>query len=260
MVIDPRDVLRDYRFPPDGNFADVMRLRLGEAHIEASDRLTRPMVYDCCGNWGPPQAHDGPCVMGVDVGKVKHVVIGARTGRDSYEIYRSVQVPEWGDISALARKYHVREAVVDLRPYEDSARAFQKAEPYRVFLCEYKENQPQEFIYNQSTGLVTVNRTEIFDRTHRMIADGKAQMPRRCRETDEFAAQLCNAYKILELNKRTNVKVYRYRGVNEHFRNALNYFWLGANKAPIARDSGYTAARKVEMADNSYDRLNFWRN
>ena len=257
MVIDPRDVLRDFRFPPEGNLADVMRLRLGEAYIEAEDRLTRAAVYECCGQRGPHFQHDGPCIMGVDVGKVKHVIIGAKTGKDSYEIYRTIQLSEWSDISDLARKFNVKSAVIDLRPYEDKAREFQKSEKYKIYLCDYKENQPQEAIYNDNTGIVGVNRTEIFDRTHRMVTDGKTRIPRQCEETKEFAKQLCNAYKVLELNKRTMQKVYRYRGTNEHFRNALNYFLLAARKAGVQQGgaSGELGRGRQEFADNNYDRL-----
>jgi hypothetical protein len=139
----------------------------------------------------------------------------------------------------MARKFNVKSSVVDIRHNEDSAREFQRnAKSYgnKVYLCEYKENQPQEAIYNDNTGIVGVNRTEIFDATHRLvIEDGRLTIPRRCDETKEFAKQMCGAYKVLEPNKRTGVSVFRYKGSNEHYRNALNYFLLAGRKAGISQ-------------------------
>ncbi|KKL52429.1 hypothetical protein LCGC14_2285570, partial [marine sediment metagenome] len=79
-VCDPLDILHDFRDPPEGNLADVYRLRLGLPYIAAEDRLTQAQVYECCNNDGMYSSHSGPCAMGVDVGKVKHIIIGSRTG------------------------------------------------------------------------------------------------------------------------------------------------------------------------------------
>jgi hypothetical protein len=106
-------------------------------------------------------------------------------------------------------------------------------------LCEYKENTPQGTIYNQNTGIVSVNRTEIFDLTHRMVTTpGMLTIPRFCDETKEFAKQMCGAFKVLEKNKKTGTSVYRYKGKNEHYRNALNYFILAAKSGHIPRAVG----------------------
>ena len=53
-------------------------------------------------------------------------------------------------------------------------------------------------------------------------------MPRYCDEAEEFAKQMCGAFKVQETNKKTETSVYRYKGKNEHYRNALNYFLLAA--------------------------------
>ena len=91
--------------------------------------------------------------------------------------------------------------------------------------------------FNERTGIVKVNRTEVFDATHRLIASetGKLVIPRICPEVKEFAKQVCATAKILETNKRTNAQIYRYKKLgNEHFRNALNYFYLAVSGHRIA--------------------------
>ena len=80
--IDPAEILEDFNNPPFGNLADVYRLRLGRAYSGREDKLRKSDVMACCGNDAPPIRHAGPCAMGVDVGKVKHVVIGTKIDKD----------------------------------------------------------------------------------------------------------------------------------------------------------------------------------
>jgi len=252
---DPAEILEDFANPPEGNLGDVYRLRLGLPYIASEDRLTEAEVLACCGNEINAYNHQGPCAMGVDVGKVKHIVIGVKMGK-RFEIVKTTQLSEWNDIHDIAKRFNVKSAVIDIRPYEDSARQFQKAEKYKIWLCEYSETLPTGPAYNEKTGIVKVNRTEVFDSTHRLVStDGMLRLPRLCPEVKEFAKQVCATAKVLETNKRTNTQIYRYRKLGEdHFRNALNYFYLAAsgNKLASIKSAGH---KRQLTAINEYDRL-----
>ena len=251
---DPAEILDAFVNPPEGNLADVYRLRLGLPYIAAEDRLTEAQVYECCKPTIMSHSHRGPCAMGVDVGKVKHVVIGIKTGSDQYTIVKVAQLSRWEDIMDIANRFNVKSAVVDIRPYEDSARKFQSDAKFKTFLCEYKENTPQGTLYNNNTGIVSVNRTEIFDQTHRMVTTpGMLSIPIFCPEIKEFAKQMCGAYKVLETNKKSGTSIYRYKGKNEHYRNALNYFKLAASGGKVARVSSNKHRQKT--ANNKYSRV-----
>ena len=195
--------------------------------------------------------HAGPCAAGVDVGKIKHIVIGPKIGKDQYEIVKMARLSEWNDILDMFVKFHVKLAVVDIRPYEDSARDFQKKAKkigIKVYLCEYKENQIQDYIYNDKNGIadtVAANRTQIFDATHRLTVDGGYTIPRRDLEVDEFVRQMCGAYKVLDTNKKTGTSVYRYKGKKEHYRNALNYYLLAAQKSTMPKAKGSRTKRQT---------------
>jgi hypothetical protein len=254
---DPAEILADYNNPPQGNLADVYRLRLGLPYVAAEDKLSADVVYQCCGKDLMAVRHSGPCAMGVDVGKTKHVVVGIRTGTDRYELLKVIQLSTWPEIHDVARRFNVKSAVIDIRPYEDEARSFQKSEPYRMFLCEYSENTVLGTTFNDNTGIVRVNRTEIFDASHRTIAEKRLALPRRCPEVDEFVKQTCNAAKVLETNKRSGTAIYRYRSVGtggDHYRNALNYFLLAAGGMRIVSPYGPSKDRQL-VAVNDYDRI-----
>jgi len=244
--VDPADVLDHFNNPPHGNLGDVIRLELGKAYSSKEDKLQRQMVLQLCGREIMPDRHNGPCAMGVDVGIVFHVVIGTRTGKDTFEIIRVAQAKCWEEVESLGKRYGVKNEVDDIRPYEDSARNHQKLmrnDGIRVFLSQYVESPLREADFNDNTGIVKVYRTGIFDKSHRYIVDGKFTLPRQSPAIEEFARQCCNCAKHKEEVRGGGI-VYRYvkTGTGEdHYRNALNYFLLAAEgcHTKIVSSSGY---------------------
>lgn len=252
---DPKEILDQFRDPPHGNLADIYRLRLGLPYIAAEDRLTRAQVFECCNDDGMSSSDSGPCAMGVDVGEIKHVIIGKKTGNDQYTIVKIAQfkgLEAWSQIHDLARRFNVRSAVIDIRPDTDIVRQFQKQEPYPIFLCEYSDNPAYTRTWDTDKKIVKDYRTALFDETHRMVIEpGCLTIPRSSiPEVKEFAKQLCDAYKLLEVNKRTGARAYRYKGKKEHYRNALNYFILAASKSRIAR-AGASRNRQKRAINNA---------
>lgn len=238
---DPAEVLEAYTNPPYNDLANVYRLKLGMAYSDKTEKLRKGDVLANCGNDGLCMSHPGPCAMGVDVGKVKHVVIGTKIDNKRFEILRAIKIPQgpegWNQISDLAKKYNVKSTVIDIRPYEDEARSYQRSHGGDVtnpatFLCEYSDTQITDSMFNNNTGIVKVHRTGIFDQSHRVLSTGEMVLPRQCPEIEEFARQCCNCARFEEKDKRKGTVVHRYRPTGdrqEHFRNALNYFLLACS-------------------------------
>ena len=243
---DPAEILASYENPPFGNLADVYRLRLGRAYSDRAEKLRKSDVIASCSNEGISRTHKGPCAMGVDVGKIKHVVIGLKTGKDRYELLRACKVNSFQEISDLAQRYNVKSTVIDIRPYEDEARSYQKGHP-KTFLCEYSDTQVMESVFNDNTGVVKAHRTGILDQTHSLLSKGNIVLPRQCPEMEEFARQCCNIAKFEEKDKRKGTIVFRYRPTGdkqEHLRHVLNYFVLAASGHRIATVSGFKKNRQ----------------
>ena len=248
---DPLKILKDYNDPPQGNLGDIIRLDLGRAYSSREDKLQKHTVRANCGNDNMLSRHPGPCVMGVDVGIIKHVVIGIRTHTDRYEIIKVAQVRDFNDIHDLCRRYNVKSTVVDIRPYEDEARRFQNTERHyqnRVWLCEYTENVVNEHDFNENTGIVKQYRTGIFDMSHRLITDGHLRFPRQCSAIDIFVQQICNCakHKVEDKYKRFVYRYVKTGSGGDHYRNCLNYFILAAHKSRkiTPRHGPKTAGRK----------------
>jgi hypothetical protein len=238
---DPADILEAFVNPPNGRLADVYRLKLGMAYSDRAEKLTRNTVLANCGGSYPAISSRMPTAMGVDVGKIGHVVIGIKTGPDVYEILHTCKVDlitdDFTPLARLAEKFNVKSTVIDKLPYESMARKYQRSHP-NTFLCQYGDNQAVENNFNDNSGIVKADRTSIFDRTHSLLTNGGISLPAQCPEVEEFARQCCNTAKFEEKDKRTGSPIYRYRPTGdkqEHFRNALNYFVLAAGRKVLPK-------------------------
>jgi len=231
-------------------------LKLGIPHVEAEDQLQASVIRGCCTLDSMPSQHNGPCAMGVDMGKGKHVVIGTRTGRETYEIVKVAVVGSLKDVHDLAQRYNVKSAVIDLRPYEDEVRDFQKHETgYQIFASQYLDASPHEEAYDPKSGIVKSDRTQMCDRTHRLFTEKRIKIPRRCAAIDMFTNQCCNIAKVLETNMRTGTPIYRYRIVSglkatgDHYRHALNYFLLAAKKCRAYQNTPRSGIRSTAITE-----------
>ncbi len=201
---------------------------LGLPYIAAEDRLTESDVFACCGNDVMRTTISiSQTAMGVDVGKAYHtVVIGEKVDDKRAKVIYLCRVKGFNAVHDIAKKYNVKSAVVDIRPYEESFNLFQKSEPYRVFGAEYKDKQREFMKTDERQGVYSLLRNQIFDKTHHWIKDGLVEIPRKCAEVDEFAKQMCNCAKVLEENEQGD-RVYRYIKLgDDHYRSAMNYLWL----------------------------------
>jgi hypothetical protein len=258
---DPADILKEFNDPANANIADTYRLRLGRPYMPKEDQLTEAQVYRCCGPGLMQQQHVGPCAMGVDIGREFHIVIGVRTGKDTFEIVRLARIPcqasavtmdsAFRAVHDIARHFNVRSACLDLRPYEHQVREFAAAEPYRMILCEYTENALMGNTIDDKKGVMKSYRTGLLDTTHELITERRVTLPARCPEVEKLAEHAAGMAKILEKNKKTGVSVYRYVGPeDDHYRHALGYFWLAASEGRVAKVGG--ARKGPEKARSEY--------
>lgn len=239
VYVDPAYILDIYENPPDGDLAEVMNSHLGKAYLPAENRLTQQEVFACCGSDAERLNSDNPTCMGVDVGRELHVVIAERKNRQTLEIIRMVRVGSFNDLHDLARRFNTKCAVIDLYPETRKVREFQQSEHFQVFGCQYVESKASQWAWDEKDRVVKVNRTELCDATHHLIAEsGRLILPRRSQEVEQFAFEVCNIAKILEEDTETGAKEFRYRKLDarDHYRHALNYVFLAAERTPVVSD------------------------
>ncbi len=227
LTVDPGLILEKFENPPNGNPQEVYNSKLAMAWIAAENRLTKQMVYECCGPDAIESKDFGPCAMGVDVGKGLHVTIGKKLEGGRPQVVYIGQVGEFPDLVDLTTRFNVKCMVIDLYPETRAVRALQKTladKGIQVFGCQYEDRVKQGEITDEAAGVITVSRTEQCDGTHNLIANVLVTLPRRCPTVEDFALHCSNLVKILQEDERTGLKIFRYKKTGpDHFRHSFNY-------------------------------------
>jgi hypothetical protein len=235
---DPADILRRFQ-DPDTDKTNFYNLTLGMAYIDAENRLTKQQIYQLCGMEPMPDNHPGPCAMGVDVGKHLHVVIGHKPKDECAVMDKVIRVSSFEDLHDLSVRYNVRMTVIDALPETREVRKYCEAH-HQAFACYYNDNQKGYPKFDHDNHVVTVNRTEICDETHKLVSTpGRYVLPRRNTEIDEYAEEMCNIAKVLEEDSESGAKKYVYRKLGpDHYRHATNYFQMAAGLVSIYTPPG----------------------
>ena len=249
-LVEPKDLLDKWENPRLDKQL-FYNLSLGLAFSRAEDRLTRDQIYKCCQEDPMPATHVGPCAMGVDVqGERKgfYVLIGIRPNNYSKKIVKMWRAKDLQEIVDIGKKFHVQCAVIDAGPEIRTARQLQGAASFEVFLCRYKESQHKNPAFDSKEGFVTINRTEICDETHAVVAgDETLILPRRTDEVEHFAVQMCNTAKKLEEDVETGNREYHYIKVGDEgddYYHAFNYLNLAFMRIGVCKDEEYRKSRK----------------
>ncbi|MFW9871200.1 MAG: phage terminase large subunit family protein [Candidatus Thorarchaeota archaeon] len=246
--VDPFSILEQWQDKSDANQEKVNKFSLGLPYLPKTSGLTLAEVYECCGIYPEYDRFDGPAVMGVDVGKTSgfHVVIGFRTGKDHYEIIQVDCLEDFEEVEFVGNRYGVEMCVCDMLPEATYARKFQRSSAFRVWLCLYNLTNPvDEVVWNQDDRVVKVYRNYVFDTSHRLMSEKRIKLPRRSRKIEDFAHQYVVPIKIPDI-KRPNAFKYFSRSDNDHYRNAMNYFYLAARNSKVTDATGRRKQRRTK--------------
>jgi len=220
--IDPADILKMYR--TTDNITDLFNLKIGVAFVEAENRLSAQQVLGLCGDYGIQSEDPGPCSMGVDQGKDLHVVIGKKDYNGKGRIVHIEIYKDWEELEPLIKRFNVLRCVVDALPETRNARAFAEKFKGRVWLNYYSHYQKGSYAWNEEELIVSSNRTESLDASHKQIVRGEIVLPRSNKIVQTFADQMHNVARKLEENEDTGSKRYVYVKLGaDHFRHSFNY-------------------------------------
>ena len=229
--VDPGDILHQFR--ATNNLTDFYNLKIGDAYVEATNRLSVQEVLALCSNEGIASQDSGPCSMGADQGKDLHVVIGKKQPQKADKIIHLGIYKDWEELDRLMRNFNVCRCVVDALPETRNARAFAERFRGKVFLNYYNEHQKGSYAWNEKELIVSCNRTESLDASHKDVMEQNIILPKECEIVREFTQHLHNVAKKLEEDEETGSKRYVYVKLGvDHFRHAFNYEAMARHNAP----------------------------
>lgn len=220
QFVDPAEILHQFR--TTSNRTDFYNLKIGNAYVEAENRLSMQEILALCSNDGIASYDSGLCCMGVDQGKDLHVVIGKST--DTSKIIHLGIYKEWEELDRLMKIFNVARCIVDALPETRNARAFADRFKGRIYLNYYNDSQRGRYSWNEKDMVVICNRTESLDNSHNEIMQKNIILPKECEIVNVFAKHCSNVAKKLEEDEETGNKRYVYVKLGEdHFRHAYNY-------------------------------------
>ena len=232
QFVDPGEILRQFRTTT--NLTDFYNLKIGIAYVEAQNRLSIQEALDLCGSDGIASEDPGPCFMGVDQGADLHVVIGKKARQRAGKLIHLGVYKDWEELDRLMKNFHVSRCVVDALPETRNARAFTQRHKGRVYLNYYNEHQRGSYAWNDAELIVSCNRTESLDASHKEITDQSIIIPKECDIVKTFADHLHNVAKKLQEDEETGSKRYVYVKLGpDHFRHASNYEAMARQSSPV---------------------------
>ncbi len=269
--VDPGEILEEYRTTrfPDRFF----NLKIGVPWADLERRLDEMSVLGLCGDeLMLENARFGSYAMGVDTGKLLHVVIlkNARSDENRHLVHLAI-CRDFEDLDGLMKAFRVSRCVVDGLPETHAARAFAQRHRTRVFLNFFNENQRGAPKWDEEGQIVQVNRTEALDASRTAVREKKLVLPRRSSLIETFARHMAADAKVLEEDESTGIQKYRYIRTGEnHFSLAFTYACLAAKDLPrpFSADGGVIVTPHASWLDDPVlwvslrdrDQHESWRN
>ncbi len=251
-LADLDEYMYQYNNIEGSEMAEFMRSTLGRATTEAENQLDEVTVLSRCTPHQNQMVSTGETVMGVDIGKKIHVVIGIRTAREAYDILHVGRYNDLSELHDIALKMNVHSAVIDSGPYDHGVREFQRTEEYTVYLCQYSEAMPGKPVWDRKNGIVKCNRNEWCDKVHAVFTSNRVRIPRESGEVQEFAREMTNTAKSNDENPDTGLMKPKWLklGADHYFHGVLYFLLAGSRQSPRDRSVMSNVVRPTHSISN----------
>jgi len=230
------EILGEYRttrYP--GHF---FNLKLGRAWADLDRRLDMASSLALCTDRPMLESAKGDCTMGVDTGKLLHVVIlqNDTKNENAHHVVHLGTYRELSDLDALMERYSIHRCVIDGLPETHATRQFADRHVGNVYLCFFNDNQRGVPKFDWMNRKVEVNRTEALDASRAAIREKLTTLPRRDSQVELFARHMTADAKKLEEDEETGARKYRYfKNGENHYGFAFTYAWMAAVSCPSGR-------------------------
>jgi hypothetical protein len=183
----------------------------------------------------PDLGSDRLIVMGVDQGKMLHIVIMEFTLQSGGDLNAAMfgkllwegKVPgdDFGNLDPLMREWQVKACVLDADPQINDARRFARRFPGYVWLCRYRSGVTGKEISigdeDSSAPIATVDRTNWFDASMGRFHSDRVILPADL--SLEFREHIKAMVRTYEKDPQGNPKAVYLNTGPDHFAHAFNY-------------------------------------
>ena len=196
---------------------------LGEPFVPTDFEVSKRIILD---NWTPKNLQTGKYYLGVDVGNIKHYVLGSELG-----IIKIGKFTKWSDLDDLMKLYNPV-MVIDSMPDNTMSRYY--VEHYRnTNMCIFKQNKdnPKQTVWwgeNEKRGIVYANRNRVIDELIDVLL--RAKLLFNIDNHQELKTYLAHweALRRERVEKRNGEEIYEWTSTNgeDHFVFATLYYYI----------------------------------
>lgn len=179
---------------------------------------------------------DVPTVMGIDVGKVLHVVIAqAGHGLQQIKVLNAIETT-WAELPNLMTHYATQLVVIDSLPETEQVAQFQALCPRKVFAARYPA-WPQGDMELHRTNYVKyqidINRTYAMTMVMQLMKTLAIRLPRDIEMVDHFVPHLLSPIQAHKEDEKGNrLPFFPRTGTPDHYFHALLYTMVAASMQP----------------------------
>lgn len=208
---------------------------LGLPYSPRGGSLSAEDLDNCRRDYGHGPDKFVTCYMGVDVGRVLHVVIRSfanpATG-ETKQLYAGET--DWEGLDRLVAIYRPRTVVIDALPETTKAREFQNKYPRNMVWIAYYPNTPQGTkkeqlaVWNVLDRKVMIDRTRALDSTLAGFYSGFTTLPHHARGIQDYYDHLRATIRVLkEDSSGQDIAKYIDTGP-DHYAHAENYAMIAS--------------------------------
>lgn len=227
---------------------------LGEPYNPGDLSVSRSTILDI---WTPKDLITGNYFLGVDVGNIKHYVLGSEKG-----IIKVGRFSKWQDLDDIITFYKPKVGVIDAMPDNTMSKYYVETYPQmQMSFFQENANNPQTIIWwgeHDKKGIVYSHRDRAIDR---MLSDMIEARFLIGVPSDKDLLLYIKHFETMRRVKETNAKgIERYiwdstTGEN-HFVFATLYYWLalqGNGSGVFWKELTLSDKKPAIDADNNYD-------
>lgn len=237
------DILENLSTTDETKRREAFNQDLGEPYTPKGGQLDDQVLDACRREYAHGPVKTERTVMGVDVGRVLHVVI--RGPKDSEMGERPQRwagdVDDFEELGRIAVRYSVERTVIDALPETRKAREYQAAHKSgSVWLAYYvtqktgiKKGEPAQ--WDADNGVVNLDRTRILDAAFSRFYESENILPANIRDVRDYYAHLKAQVRKLEDGPGgEKVAIYIESGP-DHFSHAEAYAYTASMTPPVKR-------------------------
>ena len=212
---------------------------LGETYTPRGGSLSTDILDACKRDYATGPVASETCFMGVDVGRVWHVVIRGKINEQGERPLRFAgDVPSAEEVGRLIRLYNPRTVVIDALPETSKVRELQAAHrKYLIWPAYYgvqKVGSKKEdaFAWDYKEQVANLDRTRTLDETFARFIDHGNTLPANVADIRDYYAHLMASVRVLEKDTYGQ-EIARYvESGPDHFAHAENYC-MAASECPM---------------------------